>query len=85
MSHSSEPIITAIRGGEVLALHQAIETIWKALDGVNAGALDGADLDDAIYAAVDLLPSDMRNGYLPMEKKFERKVPQVDQFEDLLG
>lgn len=86
---------------ELTDAYRAIDTIWAALDGVTTGALDGADLDDAIYAAVELVPPTMRGDRPLPPKKWRGEYTQEmteqftraqwegpepkDQFEDLLG
>lgn len=77
----SESILLAIMGGNLLTANEAILAIYHALHGVNAGTLDGADLDAAIYAAVDGLPDDMRPEDLP-PRKVVRKSKK--RFEDML-
>lgn len=91
MSHQSEAIIIAIRGGELLALHEAILGVWNTLQAVHAGVTGGEELDASIAAAVDLLPAEMRPPGWVKEKKFTRRrgertrpVAPSAEFEELI-
>lgn len=83
MSYQSQPVTVSIMGGQIVGLQEAILAIHEALKGVNAGTLDGADLDDAIYAAVDLLPADMRKD-VPPRKEIKKPTKPAAPFEELL-
>ena len=83
MSYQSEPIYKAIMGGEILGLQQAIAGIVRALEGVNKGTLDGADLDEAIYAAADLIPPEMLDEEAVPRKQTKKPAPPAS-YEDLL-
>lgn len=62
MSHPSEPIYKSIMGGEILALQEAIEKIWKAhlVAMMNGNGAWKRHVEPAIYEAAKLLPPEMR-------------------------
>lgn len=64
MSSDSYIHVTYLRS-QLQAAHEAIAAIFQAMHLMNAGVLGGEDLDAAIYAATDLLPTELRSDDMP--------------------